>query len=115
MKDFWKCGAPSCLIITLALAIPVISRVTGEIKEQCPYPQFELLHSPKTPFADASEIYVTIDHGSCAGATVFVKPIGSYTAVVDLLAPPTGPWPCTGQDLFDAALNNRSDCCELVF
>jgi len=75
--------------------------------DHCPYPQFELLRQGPyaTPYADACAQEYVIPSGSCKGATVFIKPIGVYTSVIDVRAPSFEvEWPCEGRELADVII-----------
>jgi len=84
-----------------------MSDLPTSASDHCPYPQFELMRQGPhaTPYADACAQEYVIPHGSCKGATVFIKPLGVYTAVIDVRAPPNEvEWPCEGRELADVVI-----------
>ena len=90
-------------VFAILVSMVMINGLSEE--RSCPYAQFELFRSSKTPLADECETHLVIQHGQCKGATVHIKALGIYTTVVDVqLKTPH----CAGKELVEIALLNRT-------
>jgi hypothetical protein len=99
-------GIETSILSSASLALK-IDGLPASADDHCPYPQFELLRQGPhaTPYADACAQEYVIQHGSCKGATVFIKPLGIYTSVIDVRAPSLEvKWPCEGREWADIVI-----------
>ena len=86
----------------LVVSIALLFGVWGYdlmMPQTCPFPQFEGLTDQNATLAARAESSLTLQAGSCAGASLIVRALGQRTTIMDVSRIPVN---CTAKDLFQA-------------